>query len=129
MNQQARGLTIYGAEKATAVKPDIGRHVYGLAAIGFCAIALVWHEFNGWEQIRPLGAVPHPEVLLYIAAAIQLFGGVAIQWSRTARAGALALGAIYLVFAILWIPPIAAKPLVYDGWGNFFEQFSQVGGR
>ncbi|HEY3974567.1 MAG TPA: DoxX family membrane protein [Candidatus Sulfotelmatobacter sp.] len=106
----------------------LGRHVYGLAAIAFGVITLVWHDFNGWQQIRALGNVPHRDVLVYLAAAIEIFGGVAIQWPRTRRIGALALGAIYLVFALLWVPFIVAEPLNYDPWGNFFEQFSLVSG-
>jgi uncharacterized membrane protein YphA (DoxX/SURF4 family) len=104
----------------------LGRQVYGLAAIAFGVITLVWHGFNTWQQIRPLGNVPHREILVYIAAAVELFGGVAIQWPRTARAGALVLGSIYLIFALLWVPHIVAKPQTYDPWGNFFEQFSLV---
>jgi hypothetical protein len=38
------------------------------------------------------------------------------------------LGAIYLIFALLWVPYIVATPRVYDRWGNFFEQFSIVSG-
>jgi len=106
----------------------LGRRVYGLAAVAFGVITLVWHEFNGWQQIRPLGNVPHREILVYIAAAIELFGGVAIQWPRTAKAGAFALGVIYLIFALLWVPNIVAAPQIYDPWGNFFEQFSLVSG-
>ena len=107
---------------------DFGRHVFGLAAIVFGVVAIAFHEFNTWEQIRPLGNVPHREILLYIVAAIQICGGIAIQWRRTARAGALALGAIYLAFALLWVPFIVREPKVYDRWGNFFEQFSLVSG-
>jgi uncharacterized membrane protein YphA (DoxX/SURF4 family) len=106
----------------------LGRHVLGLAAVAFAVISFVWRDFNIWQQIEPLGNVPQREVLLYIAAAIELFGGIAIQWPRTARLGASALGCIYLVFALLWVPRIAAQPLVYGGWGNFFEQFSLVSG-
>jgi uncharacterized membrane protein YphA (DoxX/SURF4 family) len=107
----------------------LGRHVYGLAAIAFGVIALVWHDFNApWQQIRAFGNVPHREILVYLAAVIELFGGFAIQWRRTARAGALALGANYLIFALLWVPLIIAKPQIYDSWGNFFEQFSLVSG-
>jgi len=106
----------------------LGRYVYGLAAVAFGIITLAWHDFNGWQQIRTLGNVPHREILVYIAAAIELFGGVAIQWPRTARIGALALGSLYLFFALMWVPHIAAEPLVYDRWGNFFEQFSLVSG-
>jgi uncharacterized membrane protein YphA (DoxX/SURF4 family) len=106
----------------------LGRHVFGAAAIAFSVIAFVWRDFNGWQQIRALGNVPHREVLLYFAAAVQLFGGIAIQWRKTARIGALALGTIYLAFALLWVPFIVAQPRVYDRLGNFFEQFSLVSG-
>jgi hypothetical protein len=33
----------------------LGRHVYGLAAVAFGIITLVWHDFNNWQQIRALG--------------------------------------------------------------------------
>lgn len=110
------------------MKVYLGRHVFGLAAVAFGVIALVWHDFNDWQQIRALGNVPHRVILVYIAAAIESLGGVAIQWPKTARAGAFALGAIYLIFALLWVPLIAAKPQIYDRWANFFEQFSLVSG-
>jgi uncharacterized membrane protein YphA (DoxX/SURF4 family) len=108
---------------------SLGRHVFGIAAIAFGVIALVWRDFNApWQQIRLFGDVPHREILVYLAAAIFLFGGIAIQWSRTARAGALALGAIFLFFALMWVPAIITEPKVYDRYGNFFEQFSLVSG-
>jgi hypothetical protein len=107
----------------------LGRHVFGVAAIAFGVIALVWHDFNApWQQIRVFGNIPHREVLVHLAAAIFLFGGFAIQWSRTARIGALALGAGYLFFALMWVPIIVGEPKVYDRYGNFFEQFSLVSG-
>lgn len=106
----------------------LGRHVFGLAGILFGLITFAWHDFSIWQQIQPLGNVPHRAVLAYLAAFIEIWGGVAIQFRRTARAGALALGGIYLIFALLWIPRIAAEPMVYDRWGNIFEQLSQVAG-
>lgn len=109
-------------------KLSLGRHVFGLAAILFASIAFFWREFNNWEQIQPLGNIPHPTILLFLAALIQLFGGIAIQFPKTARLGALALGSIYLIFALLWVPRIAHEPFLYDRWGNFFEQFSLVSG-
>lgn len=105
-----------------------GRHVYGLAAVAFGIITLLWHGFNTWQQIRALGNVSHREILVYIAAGIEIFGGLAIQWSRTARAGAVVLAALYFIFALMWVPFILAEPRVYDRWGNFFEQFSLVSG-
>jgi hypothetical protein len=42
----------------------LGRHVYGLAAVAFGIITLVWHDFNNWQQIRALGNVPHREIFV-----------------------------------------------------------------
>src|SRR5215469_10770728 len=106
----------------------LGRHVSGLAAVMFGILTLVWRDFNGWQQIHALGNLPHREILVYLAVAAEIMGGVAMPWRRTARIGALILGCTYLAFALLWIPRIAAEPLVYDRWGNFFEQFSMVSG-
>jgi uncharacterized membrane protein YphA (DoxX/SURF4 family) len=105
-----------------AMKYSLGRYVYGLAAIGCGICAVAWHNFDA------LGGVPHRPVLVYIAATIEILGGVAVQWPRTARAGAVAVGAIYLAFALLGVPLIITHPLVYNGFGNFFEQFSFVAG-
>ena len=106
----------------------LGRHVLGLAAILFGVFTLSWRDFNIWQQIRPLGNLPHREILACAAGSLELLGGLAIQWRRTARAGALLLGGIFLVFALLWIPRALSEPLLWDPWGNFFEQFSEVSG-
>jgi uncharacterized membrane protein YphA (DoxX/SURF4 family) len=104
----------------------LGRHVFGLAAILFGVITLVWHDFSIWHQNGTLNHVPHYVILVYIAAAVEILGGIAIQSPRTARVGAAVLGAIYFFFALACLPRIVAQPLVYDRWGNFFEEFSQV---
>jgi uncharacterized membrane protein YphA (DoxX/SURF4 family) len=104
------------------MKYSLGRYVYGLAAIGSGLCALVWDNYDA------LGNVPHRGILTYIVATIEVLGGVAVQWPRTARAGAVALAAIYFTFALMGVPLIIAHPLVYNGFGNFFEQFSFVSG-
>jgi hypothetical protein len=106
-----------------------GHHVFGLAAILYGVLTLVWQDVTVWQQIPVLA--PHREILAcvaYVAAAIEILGGLAIQWRRTARVGAIALGSIFLIFALVTIPGIFAEPRVYASWGNFFEQFSQAVG-
>ncbi len=98
---------------------NLGRHVFGVAALAFGLITLAWHDYNGWHQ---------PRYLIYAAAAAQIFGGAAIQFRQTAKTGAAVLGAVYLVFALLCVPGIVAAPLIYNSWGNFFEQFSLLTG-
>jgi uncharacterized membrane protein YphA (DoxX/SURF4 family) len=104
------------------MKYSLGRYVYGLAAVGSGICALAWHDFSA------LGDIPNRAIFIYIAAAIEVLGGVAIQWPRTARVGAVAVGSIYLALALLGIPLILKHPFVFNGFGNFFEQFSFVSG-
>jgi uncharacterized membrane protein YphA (DoxX/SURF4 family) len=104
------------------MKYSFGGYIYGLAAIGSGICALAWHNFDA------LGNVPHRAIFIYILATIEILGGVAVLWPRTAGAGAVAVGAVYLTFALLAVPAIIGHPLVYNGFGNFFEQFSFVSG-
>jgi uncharacterized membrane protein YphA (DoxX/SURF4 family) len=101
----------------------LGRHVYGLAAIAFGIITLVWRDFSTWQQ-----NIPRQAIVLYLVAVVEIFGGLTIQWPKTVRVGAIALGCLYMIFAFSWVPRIVAEPTVYDRWGNFFEQFSLVAG-
>jgi hypothetical protein len=98
---------------------NLGCHVFGAAALAFGLITLAWHEYNGWHL---------PPYIVYPAAAAEIFAGAAIQLRRTAKTAAVVLGAVYLVFALRCVPPIFAKPQIYNNWGNFFEQFSLVTG-
>jgi hypothetical protein len=98
---------------------NLGRHVFGVAALAFGLITLAWHDYNDWHP---------PLYIAYPAAAALIFGGTAIQFRRGAKTGAAVLGAVYLVFALQCVPRIVATPRIYNSWGNFFEQFSLVTG-
>lgn len=113
------------ADQRETPKIYFGRHLLGLSAILFGILTLVWRDFDLWQ---PVPSLNHIALLVYLAAAIQILSGVAIQLRKTARLGAALFGGITLVFAILSIPPIVAQPLVFNSWGNFFEVFSVVAG-
>jgi uncharacterized membrane protein YphA (DoxX/SURF4 family) len=108
------------------MKSDLGRDVYGLAAIGLAICALIWQSFNVWQV--PLSGIPHPKIFIDCIAILEIGGGVAIQFPRSARAGAAVLGTLYAIFALLWLPLWVRNPLVYDRLGAFFEQFSMASG-
>jgi hypothetical protein len=95
-----------------------GRQVFGLGAISFGVVTLVWHT------IYELGNISHSEVLIYIIGAAELIGGLAILWMKTARYGALTISVIFLIFTLYWVPQIVSNPLVFAYWGNSFEKFS-----
>jgi uncharacterized membrane protein YphA (DoxX/SURF4 family) len=98
---------------------NLGRHLFGVAALASGVITLAWHDYNGWHQ---------PRYLVYAAAVALIFGGAAIHFRRTAKAGAAVLAVVYLVFALQCLPGIVAAPRIYNSWGNFFEQFSLAAG-
>lgn len=98
---------------------NLGTFIFGVAALAIGFITLVWHGYNDWHP---------PRYLLYAAAAALIFGGAAILFGRTAKMGAVVLGAVYLVFTLQCAPEIVAKPQIYNSWGNFFEQLSLVTG-
>jgi YCF9 len=98
---------------------NFGRRVFGVAALASGLITLAWHDDHDGHQLR---------YVVYAAAAALIFGGAAIQFRRTAKAGAAVLGAAYLVFVLLCVPGIVAAPQIYNSWGNFFEQFSLLTG-
>ena len=104
---------------ASTPASNLGRHLFGVASFAFGIITLAWHDYNGWH---------HPLYLVYAAAAALIFGGATIQFPKTAKAGAVVLAAVFLVFAAHCVPQILASPKIYNSWGNFFEQFSLVTG-
>jgi len=97
----------------------LGRHVFGAAALALGLITLASHDYNDFHL---------PRYIVYAASAAEIFGGAAIQFRRTAKVGAAFLAGAYLVFVLLCLPGIFAKPQIYNSWGNFFEQFTLVTG-
>lgn len=83
-----------------------GLYLYAAGSIAAGILDLIWGGFEPAHQpIQALGDhIPFRAVLATIAAVWLIGGGVAILSARLARAGALALAAIYLTFAMFWLP-------------------------
>jgi uncharacterized membrane protein YphA (DoxX/SURF4 family) len=102
----------------------LGNIVLGIAAVLSGVFQLAWRDLHMWQQILPLGKIPHSQMFLYITGAVQVLGGIAILWPRTRRIGALSVGIIYLIFTLLGLPDIISAPLVFNNWGGSLEYFS-----
>jgi len=123
-------LRRWGRKQLSASAPgsNAGRLVFGAAAIGFGLVTLAWPEYKDLEQLRAVLNAADGPLAVYVVAAAQILGGLAMQFRRSAKTGALVLAALYLVFAVLAVPAILAAPRTYNNWGNFFEQFSLLTG-
>jgi uncharacterized membrane protein len=86
---------------------------------------LVWGDFGtNWHPVR--ATVPYRLELLYITGMALMSAGLAVQWRRTNRAGLIALGVLYLLAALLWLPRMIGFPELFGVWSGFAEQFSMV---
>jgi uncharacterized membrane protein YphA (DoxX/SURF4 family) len=111
--------------KQRSITSNLGLYIYGGAAIFLGLLGVVSGDFaTTWQNVGP--HVPLRVALAYLTAVIELAGGIALLFPRTARAGALTLTIVYSVFTLLWVPRAFLNLGNYDPIGNVFEEFSLV---
>lgn len=101
----------------------MGRHLFGAAAVALALASLALHV-----QLVSSWTLPGRMVFLDVTAAAQIAGGIAIQFPRSARVGAIILLAVYVLFACTFVPAIFARPKVYASWGDVFYSVGLVVG-
>jgi uncharacterized membrane protein YphA (DoxX/SURF4 family) len=106
----------------------IGLRVYGCGAIVLGMVGLAWGDFAlVWQPVP--SNVPDRTALAYAVAGVLLAAGLAVQWERTARAGAIALTTLYaLCVGLLHIPRVVARPSDLSTWAGVAEQLALVAG-
>jgi uncharacterized membrane protein YphA (DoxX/SURF4 family) len=104
---------------------NLGIYVFAVGAIFLGLLGLASGDFaTTWQRVGP--SVPFRVPLAYLTALIELAAGLALLWRPAARAGALALTAVYSIFTLVWVPRIFEDLRSFDPYGNFFEEFSLV---
>lgn len=104
---------------------DLGRRVFGAAAIWLGVVGLAWDDFAAVWQPVPDG-LPGRAILAYAAAAILFLAGMGMQWRRTAKWSAIVLALLYGVFALLWARRIVGFPQLFAVWSGTAEQLALV---
>jgi hypothetical protein len=105
-----------------------GRIVFGASAVLFGSIALMWYDADTWQALRRIWRLPSGAIAGGCLMAVQIGGGLAMQYPPAVRLASIALGIVYLLFALACIPGIIAAPATYAQYGSFFEQFSLLCG-
>ncbi len=106
----------------------IGVRVYGLAAIALGLVGLVFGDFASvWQPVPE--TIPERKLLAYLVAAAFVIGGLAIQWKRTGRLGAMILADLYLLdVLLLHLPRVIAHPTSFAPYAGLAEQTALLAG-
>jgi hypothetical protein len=105
-----------------------GRMVFGGSAVLFGSVALMWRDAETWQALRQIWRLPFGIIVGGCLMALQIAGGIAIQFRRTVGAASIVLGVVYLLFSLACVPGIVGAPTVYAQYGSFFEQLSLLCG-
>jgi hypothetical protein len=105
-----------------------GRLVFGLAAVLFGVIALMWYDPQTWQTLRYIWSLPGGTIIGGGLMAAQIAGGIGIEYRGTVRLASVMLAIVYLLFSLACIPGVVAAPRIYAQYGSFFEQFSLLCG-
>jgi uncharacterized membrane protein YphA (DoxX/SURF4 family) len=108
--------------------PQVAVRIYGLAAVAFGLVGLVWGDFAAvWQPVA--ATVPGRTALAYIVAALLLLAGLSVLLRRSAAPGALTLTILYSFGVIVLHVPLAiAHPTVFVTWSGIAEQLALVAG-
>jgi uncharacterized membrane protein len=82
----------------------VGVWFYGLGTALAGILNIAWRAFDASHQpIKALGNVPGQNILACIAGVWLIAAGLAILWRSSAKFGAVASAAAYLVFLAFWL--------------------------
>src|SRR6516225_8725445 len=105
-----------------------GRLAFGIAAVLFGVIALMWHDADTWQALTKIWSLPSGTIIGECLMVTQIAGGIGLLYPRTVRWASIILSVVYVLFSLACIPGIVAAPTNFGQYDGFFEQFSLVGG-
>lgn len=111
------------------MKMGYGRIAFGVAAVLFGVITLMWHDADTWQTLTQIWKLPVGTIIGGCLMAAQIAGGVGLQFPRTVHLGSVVLGVVYVLFSLACIPGVIAGASLYERYGgNFFQMFSMLCG-
>jgi uncharacterized membrane protein YphA (DoxX/SURF4 family) len=100
-----------------------GRTLFGVSAIMFGVIALMWHDTETWQNLRHIWSLPFGGMIGRFFMIAQIAGGIGILYPRTTRLASLVLSVVYLCFSLACVPDTIAASNIYERYGGSFFQF------
>jgi len=107
------------------IQTDLGRRVFGAAAIALGLAGLYYRDFaTVWQPVP--AETPGYKALAIAAALLFLASGLALQSKRWSRFGAAVCALLYAIFTILWARRIIGFPQIFATWGGTAEELALV---
>ena len=103
----------------------LGRASFAVASASLAIWSLMYARF-AWQSLP--GWMPAREAWVYGSALAVLAASAGLLFSRTAPAGALAIGLYQAVSVAIFVPQIPAKPLSVDAWYPVCEALTALAG-
>ena len=100
-----------------------GRILFGVSAVLFGVIALMWHDPETWQTMRRIWSLPFGTSVGEALMVAQIAGGIGTFFRQTVRPAAILLVVVYSLFALACVPSIVAAPAAFGSYDSFFEQF------
>jgi hypothetical protein len=100
-----------------------GRIVFGVSAVIFGVIALMWHDADTWQNLQHIWSLPFGAIIGGCLMTAQIAGGIGIHYPRTRRWASVVLCVVYLCFSLTCVPDIIAASNIYERYGGSFFQF------
>jgi hypothetical protein len=105
-----------------------GRIVFGASAVLLGIVSLMWYDADTWQTLHQIWSLPFGKIIGGCLMAVQIAGGIGMQYPRTARLASIVLAIVYLLFSLACVPGIIGAPASYEHYGSFFEQFCALCG-
>lgn len=105
-----------------------GRIVFGISAVLFGVMALMWHDADTWQSLVSIWDLPFGTIIGGILMLALIGGGLGIMVRRAVRLASVVLIVVYIAFSLACIPGIIDQSRAYGSYGSFFEQFSLLCG-
>ncbi|HTW85628.1 MAG TPA: DoxX family protein [Candidatus Sulfotelmatobacter sp.] len=110
-----------------AVGLTAARVVFGLSAVAFGVVSLVWHDSDLWQHVHAIGPQA-ATIVVWCCTFAQVLGGIALLLPRAARPASVVLGIVYGLLTLGCVEDIAQAPASYGSYIDFFELGSLVCG-
>ena len=103
-----------------------GRAIFGISAVLFGVLTLMWHDFDTWQSLFRILRWPAGTVIGDALMIALIVGGVSIVVSRGVHAGSRILAAIFAIFTVVCILGVFKAPKIFGVYDGVFEQVSML---